>query len=63
MFNEPEIEIEKLKQSLKFHESHQNKYIAFLENKIKKLMQENNNIRETIKINAMKRGKMNQNNI
>ena len=49
IFNEPEIEIEKFRQSLKFHENHQNQYISFLENKIKKLIQENNNLRDTIK--------------
>ena len=65
LFTEPEIEIEKLRQTLKFHESHQNQYIAFLENKIKKLIHENNSIKEAIKNNAMLRGKIipNQNNL
>lgn len=62
IFNEPEIEIEKLRQSLKFHENHQNQYIAFLENKIKNLMRENNNLRESLRINAIGRQKNNSNN-
>ena len=62
IFNEPEIEIEKLRQSLKFHENHQNQYIAFLENKIKNLMRENNNLRESLRININGRQKNNSNN-
>ena len=62
IFNEPEIEIEKFRQSLKFHENHQNQYIAFLENKIKNLMRENNNLKESLRINTIGRTKNNSNN-
>ena len=61
MFNEPEIELEKFKQSLKFHENHQNQYIEFLENKIKNLIRENNILRESIRNNAIHRNKTNSN--
>ena len=65
IFNEPEIEIEKFRQAFKFHENHQNQYIAFLENKIKNLMKENNILRESIRMNEIRRNKINsnQNNI
>ena len=55
IFNEPEIEIEKFRQSIKFHENHQNQYITFLENKIKNLMKENNNLKESIRLNENRR--------
>ena len=54
IFNEPDVEIEKLRQSLKFHENHQNQYIEFLENKIKNLIKENNSLKESIRMNAMR---------
>ena len=59
MFNEPEIELEKFRQSLKFHENHQNQYIEFLENKIKCLIKENNTLRESIKNKANLLNKVN----
>ena len=61
IFNEPEIEIEKFRQSVKFHENHQNQYIAFLENKIKNLMKENNSLKESIRMNEIRRNKINLN--
>ena len=60
IFEDPEIQIEKFRQSLKFHDTHQNRYISFLENKIKSLIQENNHIRESM--NAIQKTRKNANN-
>ena len=60
MFEDPEIQAEKFRQTLKFHETHQNRYIAFLENKIKSLLQENHNLRESINALHNKRAYVNK---
>ena len=48
LFEDPEIQIEKFRQALKFQETNQNKYIRFLQYKMQNLVKENNNLRESV---------------
>ena len=48
MFEDPEIQIEKFRQAVKFQETSQNKYILFLQYKMQTLMKENTSLRESV---------------
>ena len=48
LFEDPEIQLEKFRQALKFQETNQNKYIRFLQYKMQNLVKENNNLRESV---------------
>lgn len=48
LFEDPETQLKKFQQALKFQKKQQNQYISFLENKIKTIMRENSNLRKSI---------------
>ena len=58
LFEDPDMQLRKYQQILKFHKKQQTQYISFLEKKVKSLMQENNNLHK-----SMKELKNNNNNI
>lgn len=46
IFDEPEMHLKKVIESIKFQKMHQKKYINFLENKIETLLKENNSLKQ-----------------
>lgn len=66
LFEDPDAQIKRLQQSLKFQKKHQSQYIAFLENKVKSLLNENSNLRRSINVmngNINNNEKNNSNNL